>query len=382
VLIACSIFAIALSVRDGSNSHVQRELAAQFFPKQKLSRINDLLSKNRLLFFEHQLISLAKTATVWCQNETATLTQDQISIFARCLLGINDLLHRDFGGKKLESTKGQVSFFFNTFDINFPTWNTFGTQLGRLEQLWNTDSGLVYKYAEKMGLDLKHEFILATGNLTIDEFIAMSFALVAYYLRFIKSKAEWPRPNVMLSQMFKNASPESIQDYENLMCVENISQMGKPNDAFFFTDFTVFRQKPFIRLRDGSIIPVSLNLLCSKISESIYWILHQRFSGDKSHIHLLTSAFGQAFEEYARGLVSWARPLICQGLPTVHFDVPYLKGQKKSTDIILEYPASLIFLEVTASRSRLATKSQGDIDEIKAYLEKTILVKSRKINEL
>ena len=245
VLSACSILAIALSVRDGSNVSTQRELAVQFFPKQKLPRINDLLDEKRILFFEHQLIALAKTATVWCQNKKATLSHDQISNFAACLLGINGLLHRDYGGNKLKSTRGQVSFFFNSFDINFPTWNSFGTHLGRLEQIWNTDTGLVYKYAERMGLDLKKEFILATGHLTIDEFIAMSFALVAYYLRFIKTTSDWPRPNVMFSQMFKNyANPESIQDYDNLMCVENISKLGKPNDAFFFTDFSVFRKKP------------------------------------------------------------------------------------------------------------------------------------------
>ena len=52
VLIACSIFAIALSVRDGSSIHAQRELAAQFFPKQKLPRINEFLANKRFLFFE------------------------------------------------------------------------------------------------------------------------------------------------------------------------------------------------------------------------------------------------------------------------------------------------------------------------------------------
>ena len=76
----------------------------------------------------------------------------------------------------------------------------------------------------------------------------------------------------------------------------------------------------------------------------------------------------------------WARPILCQDLPTAHFDVPYKKGQKKSTDIILEYPGSLIFLEVTASRPRLATRSQGDIEEIEAYINEVILPKAKSIN--
>ena len=104
------------------------------------------------------------------------------------------------------------------------------------------------------------------------------------------------------------------------------------------------------------------------------------FRSNQSLINSFTAAFGYAYEEYARGLINWARPVICQDLPTAHFDVQYLKGQKKSTDIILEYPDSMIFLEVTSSRPRLATKSQGDIGEIEAYVNEVILPKGRNIN--
>lgn len=381
VVIACSVLSLALSVRDGSSKKMQSELARQFFTEQDLPKIIKYLNEDRLLFFEHQFLGLSKTAIVWCQEKGSAITQEQIGMFSKCLLGTSDLLNRDYEGEKLLTTKGQVSFFFNTYDINFPTWNSFGTHLGRLEQLWNAETGLVFKYAQKVGLDLKKEFESDTGHLTIDEFIAMSFALVAYYLRFIKPRSEWPRLNVLLSEMFKKyADQNSIQDFENLMCIDNINELGKPNDPFFFTDFSNFRRRPLVHLADGSVIPVSLNLLCSRISESIYWTLHQRFSGNQPLLNSFTSAFGHAFEEYTRGLISWARPLICRGLPTVHFDVPYLQGQKKSTDIILEYPGSLIFLEVTSSRPMAAARARGDIEKIEEYIEKRILPKARSLN--
>src|SRR5262249_41707353 len=126
-------------------------------------------------------------------------------------------------------------------------------------------------------------------------------------------------------------------------------------------DFLPFMATPLYRIRDDVVVPIHLGYLEARFTNGIYWTIFDYLQG---HDRLkFARFFGRVFETYVRRSFERSMPHEALLARRVFPEFIYRSthGDRKTSDLVLLYPRTAIFLEVTASRIRQeATAISGD----------------------
>jgi hypothetical protein len=134
-------------------------------------------------------------------------------------------------------------------------------------------------------------------------------------------------------------------------------------------------------VRRGVAVCANLRFLKEKITSGIYWRIFDALS--KAERDRLSRFTGELYQEYVTRIIRRMVPEASGGLSR-RFFYEFEYGPKnrrvRTSDVILIYGRSAIFLEVTASRLQmLRTAVLGQIDAFWDDIDKVILASSRQL---
>lgn len=152
--------------------------------------------------------------------------------------------------------------------------------------------------------------------------------------------------------------------------------------ARFSYDFLPFMERPLYQVKDTVIVPAHLSFLKAKFTNGIYWTIHDHLREERRL--QFTRFFGNIFEVYARRSIQRGIPddpsLVKRVYPA--FTYPTKQGDRKTTDVVVIYGKSAIFIEATASRIRMErTALSGDLAAFEEDVNKIILASAKQLTD-
>jgi hypothetical protein len=156
------------------------------------------------------------------------------------------------------------------------------------------------------------------------------------------------------------------------------ARLGDP--ARLTYDFLPILAKPLYAVRDDIIVPLHLGYLEARFTNAVYWTISDYLQGEGRL--RFRRFFGRVFETYVRRTLMRAIPnepgLARRVFP--EFTYRTSRGERKTSDAVLLYPRTAIFVEATVTRIRLeATGVSGDLAAFDADVGKIILENARQL---
>lgn len=362
-----------------SNSSVQGKLVQHFFEGNDRRRIFTFLQKEpgTFVFFEAQLLLIAKYAILWAKEEIANnFKQGEIlRIFARIVLGMSELIVEGSENFKEPELQSWVikSKYFNSRQI-------LPNALGRNEDLFIHIPQSLSGHHQY--LDLPSLFREATG-LTIEDYLLLGFSLSIQLVQQkdgrYKLESAFVNPDTYLS---KSIVPE--EELENLFeqFATNTAVLqtlfSKQDNPGFEFNFDGLVQHPLVTFDGIKFFPLYLGFLHDKLTIQVYWILFDHIKGKygEKRRKRYTNFMGACFEEYAYRLLERMYPssLIVGKRLVKEFDYKIGKTPYKSVDSVLINPTSLILFEAKISQLQVhLTGILGDLPAFRKDIRKIVV---------
>jgi hypothetical protein len=155
---------------------------------------------------------------------------------------------------------------------------------------------------------------------------------------------------------------------------------GTPAAAPF--DFRPFMDRPLYAVRDDVIVPLHLGYLEARFTNAIYWTISDHLQGEDRR--KFRRFFGRVFELYVRRSLQRAirdeAGLARRVFP--EFTYPTRYGERKTSDVVLVYPRTAIFIDATAMRIRFeATAVSSDVAAFDTDVDRIIVDKARQLTK-
>jgi len=170
-------------------------------------------------------------------------------------------------------------------------------------------------------------------KLTLSEYFAFLFLVYSQFVITNAADEDWQMPYFDFDKGLSNLKPKFQAHLVNNLLINSINYK-KIDDSFFgMNDLT---KRPFIKLEDNVVIPLSLRRLFIGLTDSVYFDVLD-FLPDKSQKDAFANAFGLAVEDYVVDVVTHIDP---KAVP----EFPYGTGQK-TTDVISVQKDGVVFFE-------------------------------------
>jgi hypothetical protein len=169
-----------------------------------------------------------------------------------------------------------------------------------------------------------------------------------------------------------------IERFQSWEARQNLS----PADAAgaFYT--VPFESRPFLRLRDGTLLLWSPRALLNWATEGLFHRLHDIAKAEKRDV-VFRGFHARLTEKYCVDLLREALPSLRRvGNGVVHGEIPYRTkfGETRSPDIAVDFGPDLIFMEVTSGRLTAATYALGDATSVESDLGRLVVEKASQLS--
>jgi hypothetical protein len=156
---------------------------------------------------------------------------------------------------------------------------------------------------------------------------------------------------VETAEQFLNSMAAGEQDFRDKIV----------DDQGYASDFTVFRERPFLR-RGADLVPIDLGFVLDKAGRSLFWTaLKNCPEGDRE---TLLRQWGHLFQSYVHAILSGV------GTPgSTLFDGPIFSDDAEVSDSAVREGTTLILLECKASTIRSGIKYADDPAALERVLE-------------
>ncbi len=277
------------------NPAAQKGIAQHLFEgaiKEKILRI--LHSQpDRVVFFESQLLLVAKYALLYAKNEPANdfKWKSAFPLFMKAILGVTDLL--DTGRHDVEEMQ-RVAIRNMYFDSK----PSFFYSLGRTEDLFIRIPNELTTHPQY--LDIPALFQEATG-FAIEDYLFLGASLTAPFLQQRAGQATESNWGINPRGYFANSNV-SDEEIDLLMKefainIETLQTLYNSQEKFEY-NFNGLVQHPLVTNGDNNIFfPLDFSFLKDKVTLQVYWILFDHVKntyGDKK----LSGALAKKFSFY------------------------------------------------------------------------------------
>src|SRR5690606_38085076 len=131
---------------------------------------------------------------------------------------------------------------------------------------------------------------------SIKEYLSIVFGLIAGFLRRGRGgiRSDWVRSSNYFSNIPLAADiADSIIDELSMSIQEardwSLQTIDQP------WNYTMFRQKPILKLANGNFLPINIQFLNEKVFSELYFKIREAFPDDSTQI---ISFYGKCFEKY------------------------------------------------------------------------------------
>ena len=246
----------------------------------------------------------------------------------------------------------------------FNTHNNLFSMLGRTKIIMSDiarDEGL-YNAGEY--IDFNSDFQTHYGY-TIEDYLIAISGLISLYQSTSFSSTLTDISSVFSRTEFCDLITEIIQP----LCFsfeEGKTWALKAMDNSW--DFRLFSRKPFLRLNENLIIPVSLQYLSDQLFSSLYWKIRNCYPGNDSKF---IRFFGRPFEIYLQNLLSDA-----SNSSNIRYclipEFSYNNGQSRSPDAMLKLGDKLLVIEGKAKGVTEPSAIYGDPKKIETDFNRLV----------
>ncbi len=158
------------------------------------------------------------------------------------------------------------------------------------------------------------------------------------------------------------------------------ARAGDPGKLSY--DFLPFMARPLYAIRDDVIVPAHLGYLEACFTNAIYWTISDHLRAENRL--RFRRFFGRIFETYVRRSLGRAVPdeagLARRVFPEFTYGTPH--GQRKTSDVVLLYPRTAVFLDATATRIRFeATAVSDDVTAFDTDVDQIIVANARQLTD-
>lgn len=394
------------------NPTAQKRLSQELFAGNLRVKILHILSTQpeRVVFFETQLLLVAKYALLYAKNEPANnfMERKLFPLYMKIILGVTDLLDSGNHSKTEMQRVALRSMYFHSKP-------DFFYSLRRAEDLFITIPNELTTHPQY--LDIPALFQEATG-LTLEDYLLLGSSLTALLMqqKFNQVKeSNWCiSPETFFAKSIVPQEEIVLLMKEFAIDIETLQSLYISQEDFAF-NFNGLVQHPLVTnsSRD-TYYPLSFSFLKEKITYQIYWILFdyiKKVYGDKKisgelaekfssfflkreDINLsaerannkkkvlqvkplsrYTNFMGACFEDYVYQLLRRIYPL-SQLLDNMLFrELVYTqKSDVKTADNILAYRSSLILIEIKVSQLNVySTGILGNLDAFRKDIRKIVV---------
>jgi hypothetical protein len=372
---ATSMLLTLLENEGRTNVNTQIIMVQTFFEGKVKEKVINLLQREpkRLVFFETQLLLLAKYAILYAKNEPSNNFGERklFSTYMEAVLGVTDVLDEKTEGKTEPELQREAirSIYFNSRPHLLYS-------LTRTLDLFITIPNELTTHHQH--LDIPTLFQEATG-LPIETYLFLGLALTTLPMeqKLGRLKAEnWsiiPEKYFLHTRVSKDEVSLIVKEFSiDIQALKNIYR----DQNNFEYNFNGIVQHPLVTFNKQIFFPLPLSLLKDKITVQVYWILFDYIKKQyKKNLQTYTNFMGACFEEYVYRLLRRIYPSSLLGDRLIR-EITYLRGKKefKTADNILINPSSLILLETKISQLKVyLTGVVGDLDAFREDAGKIVV---------
>jgi len=242
-------------------------------------------------------------------------------------------------------------------NIIFNTRDNLASMIGRTKKIYIDIAKNNKLFNQLEYVDFNSDFIKSYGY-SIEEYLTAVFGLLALYVS--SDIGSFPLTDLKLA--FGNTHYNNIVDtIVNPLCftfAEGKTWSQQTIESPW--NFSLFRQKPILKLDDNRIIPVSYEFLSNQLFSSLYWKIRQCYSSSDDKFQRF---FGRPLEIYIQQLLQNAAEssgLDYEFIPEFKYD----KNQRSSPDAMLRLGNKLLAVECKAKGVTDLSSIDGKPDSI------------------
>ncbi|NOU72533.1 hypothetical protein GC098_14035 [Paenibacillus sp. LMG 31458] len=247
----------------------------------------------------------------------------------------------------------------------FNSESDFRNSLARAALMFDEIAGDSSYFNPKEYLDIKKAFLDHYGY-SIKEYLSVVFALFA---GFMKSKneviPEWNRANDYFSASKIPTIANSILEELSMTISEGSTWSKDTLDETW--NYTKFRQKPILKLENGTFFPINIKYLYEQVFDELYFKIRQAYPGSSTQIF---SFYGRCFEKYIEILAQEAidsSPLPYTMIKEFSF------GSNKSPDVMIRLGSKLLAVEAKAKRLSMDAFISGSKEAIEKDTHRLVI---------
>ncbi len=391
LLLSLSRLITVLHIDGVSRLDLQAVLRQQAFTPRMLARLRQLQDwQQRIVFFQQQILFMAKMATLYAPDrDDARPDLEFRDALVELLLMAADFFDRfdlsaDPGDLERALIAHQVrNYLLNTTEqlrYLIPRASLLYLKLP-LEPELRGDADFV---------DLPAVFQAASG-FDLKDYLAFGIGIIGWFLEqsYLRRTRTPERESINPRTFFSRATIDPgrarrllatfVHTYDSAKTAFE-ARHGDQNRLTY--DFLPFMAKPLYAIREDIVVPIHLGYLEARFTNAIYWTISDHL--ENAERLKFRRFFGRIFEAYVQR--SFARSLPPEtGLARrvfPEFTYQTGKGEAKTSDVVLLYPRTAIFLEVTATRIRFeATGISGDLSAFDRDIDLIILQNARQLTD-
>jgi len=312
------------------------------------------------------MLSLMKIAIL--EKGNGSLVKDKLSVFSRTIFRITDLMETKFPAH----INGYLlrNYYFNHIENpahSYPRyWILYTECFEEAKKRYPKGSfPIEKKFQEVTGLDLKL-------------FIFLTFGLLAHYFKPDLELIEKPEKFKISEQYFRNLKEDIQKQAKKIFLVlsasiDELKSQIEEKEGYgkkgFYHSFSVFWEKPLLKLAENKYILIDKEYLQEKATHGIYYLLLEglKREGAEGDINKLNAFIGRCFEFYVRKLLTRIYPNSAVLTKRVFCDID--GDNTGGVDFIVCYPDSSVLFEVTTSAIPHKILLSGDMAKIEEKIQ-------------
>ncbi|WP_420540421.1 hypothetical protein ACN92M_26655 (plasmid) [Paenibacillus polymyxa] len=271
------------------------------------------------------------------------------------IIGVNQIIHlciavSDYLSEDISEEKANYYFFSNSV---FNNKSSLGSDLARSSLIFGEIAQNENNFVSKDFIDINKMFSNKYGY-SIQDYLAIIYGLIAGFLNKGTNNAairsDW---NKSINYFNKTHNPDLGKKIINEISISFVdakiwaqTSINKP------WDFTLFRQKPLLKLENGDFYPINLSLLFDKVLSDLYFKIRETSPKNSTQI---ISFFGKCFEKYVEIITKETIESRKNKIP-YEFIPEFSYGNKrsnKSPDALIRVRDTLLAVEAKVYRLKM-----------------------------
>lgn len=381
------------------NLKLQVELVKLLFPTEVINKIAAYQKNKKIIIFtELQITNIIKLMCLYGKDGGGEPINkiEKTTKLSDIILMMNDLMteYNEDEAEKSLTRKEIIDSFLKTMLTShwYANHEKIAFAIPRYYLMFIDIFNLPEIKVHKLYCDIHSIFQESTG-LNLQIYFTLLIGLHAQFLAqsIIKKSVDFKRITISRRKYFKDTKIPVDQKeklFDALVIKEsdlrNILEHDAEKGPSFYLNNCALIAKPLVQIDDDQLICSNLSFLLSKITSGIFWTLFDHMKSKGKDPEIISRFFGVLFERYVQMAFERIRGASSlESINTVHLPIKY-KGRKgteeESTDIILEYPETLIFIEVVSSRLKFKdTITEGNINSFWDDLDKLVIDKAKQL---